>query len=265
MPITPLNSNPAPQIKRNAAVNPQPTNLKPQTTGIETHLSIAPIITLAAISPGLAFAAIMTGCTTFIPGRPNPDAGSEDAPTDTNQGDVLSSDVIQSDVMPNDVIQSDAVQSDVLQSDGQTDSLQSDAIQQDAQVDGPHCGYYSETDNWSGTQTNLDSTTISGSLILAPFQTSGSYLKIWDLGSSNNNIGSGATLTFNANVPAGTGLTVSTCTSSDGSACTNWLPLNGNQISSLPDQYLHVKFDFSSTSTSLTPQLNDYSVNYCVN
>ena len=202
----------------------------------------------------------LAGCTPFVPNRPeNQDSGAADAPTDGLPGDVMSYDVIQSDI-----IQLDVLQSDSLQNDAQADALQSDALQADAQLDGPHCGVFSETDNWTGVQTDLDPSTISGSLILAPFKTSGSYLKLWDLGSANNNLGSGATITVNSTVPNGTSLTVETCTNADGLACSSWVALNGDQVNSPAERYLHVKFTFSSTSTSLTPQLNDYSVGYCV-
>lgn len=251
MPVGPVNNN---------QTRYQPADLPKQRSGP----TIGQAAVLVAFFPILGFG-MLAGCTFAVPSRPQPhDGGADDAPTDTNNnGDTLP-DAIQVDVIQSDVIEGDVIQSDTLQTDAiQSDVIQTDAIQTDAQLDGPHCGQFSETDNWTGTQTDLDSTTISGSLLLAPFKTAGTYLKIWDLGSASNNIGSGADLIASTVTPVNTSLTIETCTSADGLSCTSWVALSGNQINSPANQFLHLRFNFATTNTSYTPQLNDYTVNYC--
>ena len=129
-----------------------------------------------------------------------------------------------------------------------------------------------ETSNWSGVKTNLDSASIPGALILAPFITSGSYVATIDAATANNNIGTGATISWHANVPSGTSLTAETQTAPfPGGSCTSatwpgtWNALGGGGlIQSAADRCLHVRFNFSGTATE-TPELDDYTVNYCTN
>lgn len=129
------------------------------------------------------------------------------------------------------------------------------------------CTTFSETDNWSGTLTDMDGASIGGTLILAPFVTSGNYSMVIDAGAGISGV-NWQTLNYNSNIPdpGNSSLAIETRTSSDG---VGWPPIwdplgGGGSIDSTDERYLEVRFNFVVSNTSIqSPELLDYIINYC--
>ncbi|MEA3494008.1 MAG: Ig-like domain-containing protein [Candidatus Margulisiibacteriota bacterium] len=100
-----------------------------------------------------------------------------------------------------------------------------------------------------------------------PYAPTGEYISsTYDLGANPNNIGSGATLVFNGSVLPSTTITIDTRsgdTAIPDGTWSSWQGLSGNQIQSPEARYLQIRSNLSASDDTITPQLDDYTVDYC--
>lgn len=100
-----------------------------------------------------------------------------------------------------------------------------------------------------------------------PYLSPGEYVSsIYDLGANQNNIGSGATLVFNGSILPSTTITIDTRSGDtvvpDGT-WSSWQGLSGNQIQNPTARYLQIRSNLSTSDDTISPQLDDFTVDYC--
>lgn len=103
-----------------------------------------------------------------------------------------------------------------------------------------------------------------------PYVGPGTYVsEVYDTTSFTNNIGSGANITIDGDEPAGTTLAIETrtgnTTNPDDGTWSTWQAVTafGRIIQSPMARRIQVRIRLSTTDPVLTPQLNNYTVNYC--
>jgi hypothetical protein len=101
---------------------------------------------------------------------------------------------------------------------------------------------------------------------VAPYLNPGTYVsQVYDA-SGQNDLGNGATITFNGTTSPTTFITIETRTGNtaipDGS-WSSWSLLSGNQISSPSNRYFQVRAELDTSNASVTPVLDDYQIDYC--
>lgn len=99
---------------------------------------------------------------------------------------------------------------------------------------------------------------------VVPFNSPGDYSKIIDLGTSNNNLPTGATVTNNSVVPSGASIVIETRSGDiavPDVSWSSWQGLVANAIASPAARYLEARFTLNTTANS--PRIDGYTVNYC--
>lgn len=103
---------------------------------------------------------------------------------------------------------------------------------------------------------------------LVPFLTPGTYESvIYDLTTSSSNLGSGATISYAGTTPASTSIVFETRsgnTATPDGSWSSWVGLGvGDTIQSPAARYLQVRIRLNTGDLTVSPQLENYTVNYC--
>lgn len=109
---------------------------------------------------------------------------------------------------------------------------------------------------------------------IAAYITPGTYeSKVYDLGAAVNNIGTGATITFQGDSPLSTSIDYQTRTGNVDPPNASWsawttppttISINSpTQITSPAGRYIQSRTNLSTSTVTFTPRVDDFTINYC--